>query len=322
MYLSPALVLAFRRPKQLAACLDALIEAGTQKVYVSIDGPRSLFPQDRSQIARVVEVVESRGDRLDLTLRQATFNGGVGQGLLDGISWFFENEHRGMIIEEDIIIEPSSYLLASRMLLDLEDNYSVGSISLFNAVPKRVIHDAAASWRLSTIPSSWYWGTWRDRWEARETSILDWRQDLGVERLRGIGGTRFADFWEREFEREISVELVPWETLWLYTHWRKGWLSANANCNYCINLGYTNAATNSFERPTWYPTQASRWNGASHAPVRMLRDRRADRWMANQLYGISPTKVLKRNVGQKFPWLRQAWRRARVKPMNYQGEVD
>lgn len=322
MDLSPALVLAFKRPKQLAACLDALIEAGASKVYVSVDGPRSSFPEDPDQIARVIAVVESRASLLDLTVRQASVNGGVGQGLLDGISWFFDIESHGMVIEEDIIVEPTSYRLASRMLHDLESVSTIGSISLFNAAPRRVIRDDQASWRLSAIPSSWYWGSWRDRWHARETSISKWRNDFGIDGLRNVGGDRFAEFWSGEFDRELSVDLVPWETLWLYTHWRHGWLSANTNCNYCINLGYTDAATNSFERPTWYPTHAREWNGTNDPPLQLLRDRRADRWMANQMYGLSLAKVVKRKVGQRIPHLRRAWRSARMKPMDYHGEVD
>jgi hypothetical protein len=320
--LSPALVLAFKRPKQLTACLDALIEAGTSKVYISIDGPRATSPEDSDSIAQVIAVVESRASLLDITVRQASVNGGVGQGLLDGISWFFDIEPHGMVIEEDIVVEPSSYRLASRMLHDLEHVSTVGSISLFNAAPRRVIHDDRASWRLSAIPSSWYWGSWRECWQAREASISNWRDNLGFDGLMNIGGGRFAEFWSDEFDRELSVNLVPWETLWLYTHWRKGWLSANTNHNYCINLGYTDAATNSFERPTWYPTNATEWNGVNDPPLHLLRDHRADAWMANQMYGLSPAKVLKRKVGQRLPYLRRAWRGARMKPMNFHGDVD
>jgi hypothetical protein len=317
-----ALVIAFRRPKQLAACLNSLIAAGVSRTYVSVDGPRPGMADDAAQIAKVVEVVESRSDQLNISLRQAQTNGGVGQGLVDGISWFFSHEPRGMVIEEDILIEPSSYRLATSMLRNLEDDSQIGSISLFNAVPRRKIRDASASWRLSALPSSWYWGTWANRWEALEPSISNWQQDFGTDGLHRIGGSRFFEFWSGEFERELAVGLVPWETLWLYTHWRKGWLSANTNLNHCINLGYTGAATNSFERPTWYPTQTTSWTGGIDFPSTNTRDLKADAWMANQMYGLSRSKVLKRNLGRKFPWLRQAWRNAKMEPIKFHGSVD
>ena len=141
---SPALVIAFRRPKQLAACLDSLIDAGVSRTYVSVDGPRLGMTDDAAQIAKVVEVVESRSDRLNISLRQAQTNGGVGQGLVDGIKWFFSHEPQGMVIEDDILIEPSSYRLATSMLWNLEADSQIGSISLFNAVPRSKVRDASA----------------------------------------------------------------------------------------------------------------------------------------------------------------------------------
>ncbi len=309
------LVLAFRRPEELSRSLEALKSAGVRRVYVNVDGPRKGNFRDADKIREVIEVANGFGKSLNLELRTNRENGGVGAGLVKAISWFFEHENLGIIIEEDVVIEPTSIVLADSMLNAHFADGQIGSVSLFSSVPLRRVTANGDTWRFSAYPSSWYWGTWKDRWLQLEPSLEKWACEFGAAGLETIGGRRFANFWSREFDRELSEGVVPWEALWLYTHWKKGWLSANTNDNYCLNYGYSEAATNSFERPTWYPVEAKRWLGVIQVPTHVVRDFRADSWVANQMFGLSTTKALKRSIGTLFPWAKKLWRSVVMKPM-------
>lgn len=289
--------------------------AGVRQVYVNVDGPRNGAFKDVEKIREVIDVVNEYRQSLEIVLRTNPENGGVGLGLTQAISWFFDHEDLGLIIEEDVVIEPTSLALAFSMLNEYSTDKRVGSVSLFNSVPSRRVTGASDTWRFSAYPSSWYWGTWKDRWKQLEPSLENWTSDFGPAGLASVGGRRFANFWGREFERELVHGVVPWEALWLYTHWKNDWLSANANENYCLNYGYSDEATNSFERPTWYPVETKRWLGETQAPIDVVRDFRADYWIANQMFGLSLGKALKRSVATLFPWAKKLWRSLVLKPM-------
>lgn len=309
------LVPAFRRVKPLKACLDAIELASPRKVYVSIDGPRPAVESDQEAVLAVKELVGTYTRRFPLEIRTNAENGGVGAGVVSALDWFFSQEESGVVIEDDLRVEPSSLSLAAELLRRYDGNPSIGSISLFNSVPMRKVSSPDLSVRFSRFASSWYWGTWRTSWAQHLKSIEDWRDRAKFGRLEQVGGREFATFWSDLIDFELSINRVPWETLWLCTHWQNDWVSANTNSNFCLNLGYTTEATNSFERPSWYPTSSIPWDGTLSLPPKVVNDNRADKWVARQMYGLGRTKTFKRILGHRAPWLRRAWRGASMKPM-------
>lgn len=309
----PVLVLAFRRADVLAKTLEALRLASPSAIYVNVDGPRGDVSEDATNVLRVHQLLDDFEAECPVHLRYNESNRGLGVGVCEAIDWFFSFEHHGVILEDDVYISSSSLDLARLLLLEFESHDDVGSISLFNPVPTGVIREPQATYRFSSIPSSQYWGTWRNRWRTSR-ELRDPKQARIPEKmLSEVGGKRFAQMYLASWSSTTSVDEISWEGRWLATHFSQGWIVPTTNANYSLHLGFNSLATNSIEQPSWYPTELSEWNGALDAPFTNQVDRHADRWYLNRRFGLSAQMRFRRTVRRLFPGLTTFWRGRMVK---------
>lgn len=312
----PVLVLAFKRPDLLRRTLAALQTAEPSAVYISVDGPRPEVAGEAEQVAAVREVASTANMACPVHLHFREKNGGLANGVIDGITWFFQHEPLGVVLEDDVEISPTSLALAGDLLTRFRDDPRVGSVTLFNAVPSHRLREPGTTYRLSRFPSSQYWATWRDRWQQLRPSVADWRESIGVDTLRSIGGQRFAHHFAEQLDEEVAAGFTAWEGLWIATHWCNDWQVVTTNANYSRHLGFNVDASNSTEQPSWYPTNAAVWDGHMVAPTSTEVDRRSDHWLVDQRFGLSWAKRTKRLIGRALPGVRSAWRRRTVQPIS------
>jgi len=307
------LILAFNRPELLRRTIASVLEGNPARVYVNIDGPRSNVQSDSLLVSEVHDLVRDTAWSCPVKIKSHLSNRGLRDGAVEAISWFFSIETSGVVLEDDVCILPSSLPLAKGLLDRFESDSSVGSVTLFNPVPRRHLTEPEDTVRLSRVPSSQYWGTWRDRWEAKVPDITGWNDHLSSADLSVIGGPKFSDFLTKAWDLEVNEGTINWEGLWIATHWFNKWSVVTTNGNYCIHTGFSAEATNSTEQPSWYPTTLDSWDGQIQVSQAEKIDQSADFWRLNQRYGLSTTKKFKRILGRRFPWLRQGWRRITVR---------
>ena len=290
------LLLVHRRRDLLAQTMSAIRAANPKIVYVSGDAARPDTPGDQDRVEEVWALLQRFEWGCDVRMKRQQSHGGLIHGVASGIDWFFESEESGVILEDDVLIEPSSLELASLLLEQYRDRIDVGSVTLFNSVPKRHQLHPEALTRGSQFVSSQYWGTWANRWSRYVHDPSNWREELGIDRLVQIGGSDFANFWSRKLDTANAVTGMSWETRWLYTHWINRWIVVNTNTNFSVHLGFRPDASNSFDKPSWYPSASLPWDGTCPTETEIKLDSRADRWLANQRFGLSLMKRTKHRI--------------------------
>ena len=310
------LVLAFNRPNVVKRVFEALAAARPRTVYINIDGPRAGVVSDDTAVRQVRRVAEGLEWPCPVTIRSHDSNIGLGEGVVGALDWFFSHEPEGVVLEDDVLIEPKSLTLATELLTEFRHVSSVGSISLFNPVPARYLAAPQEDLWYSRIVSTQYWATWSDRWQSLAPSLEDWENRLPRRKLVDIGGSKFADFLIPAWRQEVREGGPKWEGRWMATHWFNDWRVLTTTSNYCLHLGFSQEASNSHEQPSWYPTKMESWHRSGEIKPPMSVDRAADLWRVNQRYGLSRTKILKRWVGRRIPWFRRAWRSATVRSIH------
>ena len=98
----PVLILAYNRYDKFFRCLESLYKQGIKKVYVSIDGPLNVY--DRKAQENIRNFCKSNSLDLDIKLKILSKNYGCRNGPINGISWFFEENKYGVILEDDVIL--------------------------------------------------------------------------------------------------------------------------------------------------------------------------------------------------------------------------
>ena len=98
----PVLILGYNRVDKFKRCLTTLQEQGIKTIYVSIDGPKN--SNDKNSQRKIINLCKKKNLDLDIKLKKWDKNYGCRKGPIKGISWFFEENKFGIILEDDVII--------------------------------------------------------------------------------------------------------------------------------------------------------------------------------------------------------------------------
>jgi hypothetical protein len=238
----PILVIFWNRPTPLARLLDILASVQPRQLYLACDGPRSNDGSNQQLVQRCRDLVEQRITwPVQVQRRYADINQGCRAGVAGAISWFFEHEAEGIVLEDDVHPEPSFFPFMQELLERYRHDSRVGSISShhFHRQPSA----ADSTYRFSVYNHCWGWGSWRRAWSQYDASLTTWPafRDEGL--LEGLGNRRFQRYWTRILNATARGEIDTWDFAWTYSHWKAGMLSCVPDRCLVRNAGFGPNAT-------------------------------------------------------------------------------
>ncbi|MFD1140186.1 hypothetical protein ACFQ4C_03665 [Larkinella insperata] len=163
-------------------------------------------------------------------------NVGCGLGVSGGITWFFENEPMGIILEDDCVPTPAFFAFCAEMLLRYQDD-------------ERVMHISGTRWNeeypieqpyfFTAIGHIWGWATWRRAWQQYDYQMATWPADKRTNLIRQFfSNRRHIQYWETCFDTVYDqTEKHTWDYQWQYTLFRSGGLSITPQKNLIQNIG-------------------------------------------------------------------------------------
>jgi hypothetical protein len=243
---TPVLITGFNRPDLLEVSLNFIQKViGEVELFVHLDGPRHNNESDFVEIQKCKALVQNKFADYQFKLESHSVNLGCRFGMECAITWFFKFVDRGIIIEDDVILNLNSFSLAKSSLEYFEDDFRVGSISLYNPLPSSN-SVTINSYFLSPIPQLWGWATWRNRWyESKEdfeipteslSTLRNWKIFLML-------GKRNFNHWLFRMRR---FEQNPWDTWdigYIKWFWKNQYLSVIFPFNSVENIGFDERAT-------------------------------------------------------------------------------
>ena len=285
---TPVLVMAFNRPDHLRVLLNRLREVQPVRVYFAVDGARAGMADEADHVARCRELIEEIDWIPDKRMLFQDNNLGCGQGVSTAISWFFEHEESGIILEDDIIPEPSFFPYCSELLDRYRDDQRVFAISGCNFVPADQQSHPNLPYRFSQIPHIWGWATWRDRWAHHRLDIRDWRKRLPPRALWRQGGRSFsgAAYWASTFELLARGEVDTWDGQLVLASMARNQWTATSNVNLIRNIGFDEMATHTREDRNELPEPESIKLPLEPVPVEL--DSAADAWTRRHHFRATP----------------------------------
>ncbi len=110
------LFVVFNRPEPTARVFEAIRKARPPRLYVAADGPRD----GREGEAEKVEAVRRIATNVDWPCEVKTLlrerNFGCRNAVSSAISWFFDNEEQGIILEDDCLPSQSFFWFCENLL--------------------------------------------------------------------------------------------------------------------------------------------------------------------------------------------------------------
>ncbi len=274
----PVLIMAFNRPDHLRRLIDRLREVRPHKIFVAIDGARAHVGGERERVQQCRDLIETIDWSCSLEKLYQEENLGCGRGVSTAITWFFEHVERGIILEDDIIPDPSFFPFCSELLTRYADDPRVFAISGCNFVPASNQSRPDLPYRFSQVPHIWGWATWRRTWDQYAWDIAGWPARLPPTSLWRRSGHSLsgAVYWGGTFELLARKQVDTWDGQLVLLSMILGQWTATSNVNLIENIGFGVDATHTHEDRNDLQPQGRVSVPLAQVPVEL--DVRADRW--------------------------------------------
>lgn len=152
--------------------LKALAAARPSRLYVAADGPRSWRKDDKQKCQKVRDLFrQSLGWECEVHELFEEINRGCDKMVVAAVSWFFEHEEKGIILEDDIIPNLDFFKFCDEMLERYKDESHIQSVSGWNYFYRDKSSEFPYSYYFSRLTSSWGWATWRRVWKEFDTEF-------------------------------------------------------------------------------------------------------------------------------------------------------
>ncbi|HEX7387968.1 MAG TPA: glycosyltransferase family 2 protein [Castellaniella sp.] len=290
----PVLLLIFNRPDTTQAVFDVIRAAKPTRLYVACDGAR----QGRPEESLAVEYTRTLATAVDWECRVYTLfrdrNLGCRLAVSGALDWFFDQEERGIVLEDDCVVDASFFPFVSELLTRYADDERVMAISAMHAHGNA--HRPNTSYFFSRYNHCWGWASWRRAWRMYDHDMDLWpslRETDWLLRL-GSGNRLFSRYWTNIFDRAHAGQIDSWAYRWTFTCWAQHGLSVLPAYNLVKNIGFGIGATHTTDVKS--PLGSLKLESLEFPlvhPSGMVRDARADIWTDDNIFGIRRINALK-----------------------------
>ncbi len=238
----PVIFLGFNRPDLAVRTLASIREDQPSHLYVVLDGPRPDRPSDMERCKAMRDLVEATIDwDCDVIRDYSDKNMGCSKRVSSGITSAFQRYESAIILEDDLVIDPSFYSLCEYGLTEYRDAKQVIAITGNNFQKQK---RGTGSYYFSKFPHCWGWATWRRAWELFDYSMTPpaHRSDRSVIANYHCSESE-QEYWLARFEDTRCHRVDSWAFRWLYSCWRNQGLAVTPNANLVQNIGFHDYST-------------------------------------------------------------------------------
>ena len=233
----PILFIIFNRRRNSIKAFESIRSYQPERLYIAADGPRrdkdgedALCEETRQALLSVIdwdcEIHKLFRDK----------NLGCAQAVYEGVTWFFEHEEYGIIIEDDILLSQDFYKMCEVLLPLYKDDKRVMQIAAHNP---RMDYSETNEYTFSNVIHIWGWASWRRAWNLMDMNMSKWPQTskFRIIRTYGLfhGLIRWLLYWNRTYHH--IEESNSWATRWYFCCFFHHGLSLCAKVNLMKNIG-------------------------------------------------------------------------------------
>lgn len=241
----PVLLLVHARPSHVRRVLEVLRRVGCRSLFIGADGPRAHVADDAERCQAARDEARHVDWPCAVETRLLARNEGCEAAVSSAISWFFEINERGIVLEEDCVPDESFFRFCEELLEAYADHPQVGAITGNNFQCGRA--RGPASYYFSRYPHCWGWATWRRAWRLYDReACATWKRDSWAALPPTSTGERA--YWECIRRMTIDGLQDSWANRWMHSLWRRGLLTATPQLNLVDNIGIGDGATHTRSR--------------------------------------------------------------------------
>lgn len=295
---SPVLFLIFNRPNQTALVFETIKNQKPPRLYIVADGPREGKKGEIDICSATREIVNAVDWNCQVKTLFRKNNLGCKKSVSQGISWFFEHETEGIILEDDCLPSPSFFDFMDEMLEKFRYEEKVACINgncSFN-----ISERSTETYFFTVHANVWGWGTWKRVWDLYDLDMTKWPEAKKLHLTEQIFfDHRISNFWNKIFQKTYEGKLSTWDYQLVFLVFFYRLLCVQPYVNLISNIGFGPNATITKD------TSSPRANQKSEAidfpikhPTELIRSFVIEEWDAKHNFGL--TNKIKRLIKKVF----------------------
>lgn len=206
---SAVLFIIFKREDTTRRVFERIREAKPPRLYIAADGPRKERPDEIEKCLAARNVVENIDWPCEVHKLYRDVNLGCGKGVSSAITWFFEHEEQGIIIEDDILPHLDFFKYCDEMLDRYKDDERIQEIGGHNTFYNGYSSDAP--YYLSNFQIIWGWASWKRVWDTYIYDIDKISRDQLKEKLLSRVPSKTCEYFMRIFDKMYFDGIDTWD---------------------------------------------------------------------------------------------------------------
>jgi hypothetical protein len=240
---TPILFILFNRPDTTQIVFNAIRDIRPLRLYVAADGPRPTVQSDLKRCADAREIIKGVDWNCEVKTLFREKNLGCGLGVSTAITWFFEQEPEGIVLEDDCLPSDSFFWFCQELLEKYRDDNRVMHIGGNNFLDDSP-GNKDSSYYFSRNGHIWGWATWQRAWQAYDFKISLYEQLKEKGFFDEFFLNRLEKFYRmRKFNQVRDGSLDTWDYQWDFARFANSGLSIAPQRNLVKNIGFGADAT-------------------------------------------------------------------------------
>lgn len=231
--------MVFARPDTTKRVFERIRQIQPIKLYVAADAPRRDRPDEIERSEEVRRIV----DLIDWPCEVHTLfrddNLGCKMAVSTGISWFFEQEEYGIILEDDCLPDLSFFPFCEELLIKYKDDDRIGHISGNCFFPDLI--DQRYSYDFCSFSHIWGWASWRRVWKNYDVNFSYWEDArCDKNRKQSLFKSLREEIYFSSFISDtlaVNRKINTWDVQYLFMLRVQSQLSIYPSINLVTNIG-------------------------------------------------------------------------------------
>lgn len=231
---TPILFLVFNRMDTTRQVFEKIRKIAPEKLYLASDGARK---DKENELKIVCEIRKYLLDNIDWKCEVKTLfreeNLGCKYAVSGAITWFFQNEEMGIILEDDCLPTMSFFRFCEECLNKYKDDEKVMQVNGWTCL---VNNETVESYSFSKYNHIWGWASWRRAWNKYEIENKTFEKDFNkIKELFNF--IEEEKYWYKTFKAYFDNKIDTWDYPWTFTIWKNNGMAIFPKLNMIQNIG-------------------------------------------------------------------------------------
>jgi len=309
---SAVLFVIFNRPDTTQRVFEQIRAAKPKRLYVAADAPRPDVPEDEELCRETRAIINSIDWDCELKTLFKEKNVGLKYAVSSAVSWFFDQEEEGIILEDDCLPANSFFKFCDTLLEKYRYDTRIRHITGCNLQQGKKWGEG--TYYFSNRSHVWGWACWKRVWKEYDRTLSKFDDGEIEEHIRNIfSDPLVVESWVNIFNDIKAGKINSWAYPVDFINFFNNGLTIIPNENLISNIGFGKNGTNTVQTDSVYANIPLAEIEEITDPKFVLPEKQADLFIMNNDFHVEERRRKQNLLRKRFKrWAKSVFKEAAV----------